>query len=1308
MKYSSVRYFAMGRMTFFGIVLVCVALAVCRVAWADGTVSNPEKILFNDAYYEIPNPQDAASKMLADAQDLGIDILDPGSQPLPSFASDKQSGPVCVLHFATASVSVDLEDRSFADSAASATDVGRGDEWRTAVVVSRRQLSIRDMADLLSRGVRVLWRLGGTSQLVISVKNSEVAAITYLDYVVWVGEFGPEFKRASTWGRSPSNSYDIEYFGRSPDSFVEELVAHGFDVEGVYPRFGVISVTGPWERIGEIEELLWVKQLYPSPVVKTDEVSSSPMCADAAKSVFFTPTFPAQQSRILAGGGSIAGSGGGVIIGIRDRGLDPAHAAISGKLRSHSLVPVVSNRRHGTAVASIAVGANDGCPGEDTGGMAPDAAFVFRPLTENINASIDAFSIAEILISNHSYSEYTAPAYTPLARLFDQWCRSGAFVVASVGNIDERDYATAPGSAKNVLAVGAIQHVDANVAFGGGNAVHAGEISGISRTGPTQPGGRLKPDLVAPGGSSIGIGRYDVIAARADSGEIICGTYTGFGGTSAAAPHVAGAAADVVAALGHRPSSQLLKALMINAAIPLKGNLGVGLPDDEMHRGYASTTYGYGLVNAIGSSANLGGDGPTDPSFTRVVFEDSLDTGSFRPHSFDAVADASGRKPRKIVVTLAYNDLPASNGSIGSLVDDLDLTLRSSSRGLNIVPSLAAGVSEEGPIEKIIVEGDDLSGDWSAIVDYPTGQGVQPYAIVVDVHYSVPALAIAVDPVGMIRAGVQNTVFAGREYTVEGTVVNHGGLVAGTRIWFDSQESDALSYDTILDYPTFLGNLMDPSTGHHSVPFKFKLSAPAIPGTYHLSLRADGVNIEFADHEARADIELNVLDPRGGKSIYEWYHDDDIVSGLAITSEGECFVVGTTFYGGYNGRLAVQKLDPMGTPQFEAAESGYMKAVGAGSFSGSRYHFWSKRAGLVVVAPYVSTGVKQRIHIHNDGTFTSQALLSATSHGPAYAFANDTNGGLYIGCLTDSEHQVYLEWQDCATNVSWVHDVGIRGLYSDDLHLYEDGLGGVFVTGRGLNDSGDSGVFVRHYDATGISWPNPVKVGEQVWGVSRAVAAPDGGLMLQLNDGFVRRIENSGGLPWGSAGRALPANWRILGGDSKGGFYANNSSNAQLVGRFSEDLESHWDPAGVSLLPDCSSGPGSFGSVSLGVNGRGNVCVGASTYRPYPLVPASLAYLQEFDEFSAAQWDPCVQIEDGDSQSVKILGPDGTGGIFCDVTVSGPSTYYHLAQNKWGCGPSIESHGAGSRCNAATNHWLSSCRARPIYICNDLPRVNWK
>jgi hypothetical protein len=203
-------------------------------------------------------------------------------------------------------------------------------------------------------------------------------------------------------------------------------------------------------------------------------------------------------------------------------------------------------------------------------------------------------------ITSNSWGSTTSlGAYTVSAQIYDSLTRDASAAlpgsqpilhIFSAGNAGPvAGTITPPGTAKNVLTVGASENTrDATGqdSCGHTNADNADEIAGFSSRGPL-PGGRMKPDLVAPGVLVQGPASQDLNY----TGLTVCGKYypaqqtlyTWSSGTSHASPAVAGAAQLAyeyygrVIKPGSSPSPAMLKALLIHSARYLNST-GESLP----------------------------------------------------------------------------------------------------------------------------------------------------------------------------------------------------------------------------------------------------------------------------------------------------------------------------------------------------------------------------------------------------------------------------------------------------------------------------------------------------------------------------------------------------------------------------------------------------------------------------------------------------------------------------------------------------------------------------------------------------------
>lgn len=288
-------------------------------------------------------------------------------------------------------------------------------------------------------------------------------------------------------------------------------------------------------------------------------------------------------------------------------------------------------------------------------------------------------------IHTNSWGSNVKGEYRPNSRAVDQ-SMSGLrdlLVIFSAGNAGrdengdsqiELDSIGAPGSAKNCLTVGAsennrprtsIPSPGANVDWNQfrfpvfAQMASAGHVSDdpdgmacFSSRGPVNDG-RTKPEVVAPGTNVLSL-RSRLVAADPLWGDItptsdpLHGHYCWSGGTSMAAPLVAGLAAIVRQCLierhGHhedgvKPSGALIKACLLNGTIRIGGQFTGEVPDGT------NNVTGFGRVNAASILGEFGFD--DEPS-------NAVESGDIRVFPVEVIDLA-----RPLRVTLCWTDPPS-------------------------------------------------------------------------------------------------------------------------------------------------------------------------------------------------------------------------------------------------------------------------------------------------------------------------------------------------------------------------------------------------------------------------------------------------------------------------------------------------------------------------------------------------------------------------------------------------------------------------------------------------------------------------
>jgi subtilisin-like proprotein convertase family protein len=405
----------------------------------------------------------------------------------------------------------------------------------------------------------------------------------------------------------------------------------------------------------------------------------------------------------------------GFAIDVTDSGLDRGSTAVVhpdllgrvGYAHDYTADPDATDcGGHGTNVASIATGLSSAAGQDAAGyrhglGVAPfaqvGASKIFRctGAAASVNyATLTADAYAGgARISNNSWGISTSGDYNAASQTYDALVRDASAATAgnqamvevfSAGNegdgkgnpLDpkgDEGYGsiTAPGTAKNVITVGASESVRGSGTDGcgvtNGGADSAGDVINFSSRGPTRDG-RMKPDLVAPGthitGASPQHAGYTgaVVCDKAFGGSSF---YSLVSGTSQAAPHVAGAAAllrdwYVRQVNPQPPSPALTKAILVNSAVDIAGgNSG----KNSTIPAAPNSDQGWGRVS-IGAALDATRREYLDEGAATTL--DANGQSVLRSYQVDDSA-----KP--VRVTLAWTDPPPATVTGNAFVNDLDL-----------------------------------------------------------------------------------------------------------------------------------------------------------------------------------------------------------------------------------------------------------------------------------------------------------------------------------------------------------------------------------------------------------------------------------------------------------------------------------------------------------------------------------------------------------------------------------------------------------------------------------------------------------
>ncbi len=326
--------------------------------------------------------------------------------------------------------------------------------------------------------------------------------------------------------------------------------------------------------------------------------------------------------------------GTGVSVVVRDDGPLGPHIDFQGRYTDWFSADEGFNGTHGDGVAGILGGAGNLNP--HMRGMAPGVhLYTVRYQASFQDATLNLHTEQGATITNTSYSNGCNAGYTLTAQTVEQQLYNYPTLmhVFSAGNEGQSNCNYGAGSGWGNITGG---HKVAKNAVVVANLRSDGTLHPTSSRGPAHDG-RLKPDLAAHGHGQGSTSHHH--------------TYQTFGGTSAAAPGVAGVMAQLTQAYREHfnsedPPAALLKAALLNTANDL-GNPG---PDFQ---------FGFGLVNAWRAYRLL---------LEKRWLQAQTDHQVASVHSLTIPPNV-----RRARILLYWVDPPAEAGNARALINDLDL-----------------------------------------------------------------------------------------------------------------------------------------------------------------------------------------------------------------------------------------------------------------------------------------------------------------------------------------------------------------------------------------------------------------------------------------------------------------------------------------------------------------------------------------------------------------------------------------------------------------------------------------------------------
>lgn len=448
---------------------------------------------------------------------------------------------------------------------------------------------------------------------------------------------------------------------------ITDLLAQKIIVKQEYKGYNILELSIPRNCLQALASQPYVKwiELISAPAVKEDT---------RGKSIHRSNSLDTQTSA----GNNYTGDGIGVLV--RDDGIVGPHIDFQGRIDNSNASG--TGQTHGDGVAGILAGAGNLDPTKR--GMAARAnVFVSNYATSFLDgATTGLITSGQVQITNSSYGNGCNDGYTSVARTVDTQANNNLSLlhVFSAGNSGTSNCGYGAGSGWGNITGG---HKQGKNVIATANTFYNGSLASSSSKGPATDG-RIKPDLTAHGQNQLSTDENN--------------SYLTFGGTSGAAPGIAGVSAQLYqlyseANGGTLPQAALIKATLLNTANDY-GNVG---PDFN---------FGWGMVNG-----NRAGKLLEENRF----LSDDITQGNSNAHT---ISVPSGITQVRFMVY--WNDPAAASGASTALINDLDLTVATPSSG-TLLPYILDSTPNASNLNAPATNGiDRLNNMEQVVVNTPT------------------------------------------------------------------------------------------------------------------------------------------------------------------------------------------------------------------------------------------------------------------------------------------------------------------------------------------------------------------------------------------------------------------------------------------------------------------------------------------------------------------------------------------------------------------------------------------------------------
>ncbi|MFO7991635.1 MAG: S8 family serine peptidase [Thermoplasmata archaeon] len=540
--------------------------------------------------------------------------------------------------------------------------------------------------------------------------------INDLDFVDWLGIYHPDYKLVEDIkpGKIIIKLFPNTRIGPTYKYSTKFSIISRFDSSSVTVGDSIlakISDTSILNDIANIDNVYQISQYKKATIA--DEVGMQIVgggCWVLEHDDDNDPTTPYRQTGDYGAYVNHLGyTGDGIRVGFADTGLgdgttgSAGHSDFTGRvIGGMSYGPDPSDwsdgNAHGTHVAGLFIG--DTYHGTDeqyagfgpyyTGmGLAYDSDIFVQKFLDDADGAFNVpsrYIIPKdavqngVVIHSNSWGDKSYGDYTQTDQDYDRAVRDAdddspgnqeLCILAAAGNegesLDKETNTRSPANGKNVIAVGATENympdsIDYGHLVSEDVGINPDKIADFSSRGWTLYDNRIKPDIVAPGQAILSQHSPDPSAGTLHGLYTPDNRYAWASGTSMAAPTAAGGATLIyewyINTQGPPPSPAMIKALLINTAIPLKeDHRDDGIVDDYIpnkHEGWGRMYVPHVIDSEV--------------PFELIDQNSLIETSEIDEYKVQYVDDSHPLK-----ISLVWTDMYADIQ--GGLVNDLNLIL---------------------------------------------------------------------------------------------------------------------------------------------------------------------------------------------------------------------------------------------------------------------------------------------------------------------------------------------------------------------------------------------------------------------------------------------------------------------------------------------------------------------------------------------------------------------------------------------------------------------------------------------------------